>query len=60
MYRYDDFYSNNINVKLTKDYMLLFDQDNTIAKKAYNSSEVTNIPSFNSITIETVSFSSSL
>ena len=43
MYRYDDFYSNNINVKLTKDYMLLFDQDNTIAKKAYNSSETKEI-----------------
>lgn len=39
MYRYDDFYSNNVRVRLTKDYIIIFNQDNIVTKRAYNTKE---------------------
>ena len=39
MYRSDDFYSNNVSVRLTKDYILVFNSDNIVTKRAYNTNE---------------------
>ena len=39
MFRYDDFYSNNVSVRLSKDYIITINRDNIINKRAYNTKD---------------------
>ena len=43
LYKYDEYYSNNVKIKLSRNYIVLFDKNNKVTARKYNEEELKDV-----------------